>query len=53
MSRGGVEQRIDVKEHGEEATRSGFAKRKRHVVMSVADADSSVVRANEGQSCAW
>jgi hypothetical protein len=33
MSRGEVEQRLDVKEHGEETTRSGFAKRQRHVAM--------------------
>ena len=44
MSRGGVEQRLDVKEHGEETTRSGFAKRNRHEAMSVADTDSSYAR---------
>jgi hypothetical protein len=33
MSWGEVEQRLDVKEHGEETTRSGFAKRQRHVAM--------------------
>jgi hypothetical protein len=33
LSRGEVEQRLDVKEYGEEATRSGFAKRQRHVAM--------------------
>jgi hypothetical protein len=34
MSRGGVEQRLDVKKHGEETTRSGFAKWKRQIVMT-------------------
>jgi hypothetical protein len=33
MSLGEVEQRLDVKEHGEEAIRSGFAKWQRHVAM--------------------
>jgi hypothetical protein len=46
MSRCGVEQRLDVKDHGEGTTRSGFAKRKCHVAVSVADSDSSTVTAN-------
>jgi hypothetical protein len=40
MSRRGIKQCVeqcDVKEHGEETTRSGFAKRKRHVAVSVTD----------------
>jgi hypothetical protein len=32
---GAVEQQIDVKEHGEETTRSGFANRKRRVALGV------------------
>jgi hypothetical protein len=43
---GAVEQRLDVKEHGDETTRSRFAKRKRHATMNVAHSDSSFVKAN-------
>jgi hypothetical protein len=45
-SRGAVEQRLDVNEHGEETTRSGAVKRKRRVSISVADADSAIAKAN-------
>jgi hypothetical protein len=43
---GGVEQRLDVNEQGEEITCPGSSKRKHRVAMSVADADSSIVTAN-------
>jgi hypothetical protein len=46
MSWGGVEQRIDIKEHREETTHSGFANWKRHVAMTFEDSDPSIFTAN-------
>jgi orotate phosphoribosyltransferase len=47
MSRSGVEQRLDVKEHGEKTARSGFVNQNRRVAVCDADlSDSSIVTAN-------